>query len=176
VTARDPPAGWLLEQRALLEGQPKGRALDVACGRGRNSVLLAELGFEVDAVDVDPDAVAEVRRIAEDRGLRIDAIEADVTLAPLPRPPYEVVIDFNYLERGIFGRVAEALAPGGLLVFETFIREHVEVLGRRMNERYLLGPNELLHAFPGLRVLRYREGIVPGPPPRAVASLVGRKP
>ncbi len=52
--------------------------------------------------------------------------------------------DCYFLERSILRRLGEALAPGGLLVFETFTREHVDVLGRRMNSAYLLEPNELL--------------------------------
>jgi len=169
------PTEWLVEQRPLLEAQPHGRALDLACGRGRNALFLAELGFEVDAVDIDPEALAELRRDAEARSLTLTTVQADLTAAPLPRPPYEVILDVNYLERTLFATMADALAPGGLLVFETFLREHVEVLGRRMNECYLLEPNELLRAFAGLRVLRYREAILAEDPPRAVASLVARR-
>lgn len=169
------PADWLLEHRRLLEAQPKGRALDIASGRGRNAIYLAELGFEVDAVDIDPEALHYLRRLADDRGLPVRAIEADLTRASLPGGRYDVVIDFNYLDRALFRATAELLAPGGLLVFETFTREHVDVVGQRMNERYVLEPNELLRAFADLRVLHYREAILGGKSPRAVASLVARK-
>lgn len=100
---------------------------------------------------------------------------ADVTTTAPPDPPYEVVVNMNFLERSLFGTLSDALAPGGLLVFETFTRDHVDVLGRRMPAAYLLEPNELLRAFGDLRVLRYREAVVDGEPARAVASLVARR-
>ncbi len=170
------PSDWLVEHRPLLAAQPKGRALDLACGRGRHALLLAELGFEVDALDVSDVAVEAARRSARERGARVNVGRVDLRDAPFPTPPYEVVVSTYYLERSLFARMREALAPGGLLVFETFTRDHVEVLGREMPERALLGHNELLRAFADLRVLRYREANVGTGRTRAVASLVARAP
>jgi len=142
----------------------------VACGRGRNAHFLAELGFEVDAIDVDQAAVDELRRT----GGAITAIAADVTLTRFPREPYDVIVNVNFLARSILSRLSAALAADGLLVFETFTRDHVDVLGQRMNRSYLLEPNELLRAFADLRVLHYREAVLDGERPRAVAGLVAR--
>ncbi|MHB8660192.1 MAG: class I SAM-dependent methyltransferase [Solirubrobacteraceae bacterium] len=167
------PARWLLEHHELISTQAPGHALDVACGSGRHAFLLHELGFEVDAVDVDSSAVQELRRRAAACNARIRVAQADVTGIRLPRSFYSVIVNTNFLERCLFSPLSAALAPSGLLIFETFTRDHVEVLKNRMNPAFLLEPNELLRAFGGLRVLHYREGVVNDRHPRAVASLVG---
>jgi len=157
--------------------QAKGRALDVACGIGREAAYLAELGFAVDAVDASDVAIAAVRERAAERALDIEATRMDLpgVDAGFPRPPYDVICCFYFLQRALLGRIAGALAPGGLVLYETFTRDHVEAVGGRMPERFLLEHNELLHAFDGLRILRYREAVIPGTQrSRAVASLVAR--
>lgn len=172
------PREWLVEHEALVDELPKGRALDVACGRGREALWLAERGFMVDAVDVADVAVDAVGAAARERALPVQAWRVDLVEAPgpFPREPYDIVVDFYFLERSLFPRMAAALAPGGLLVVETFTRDHVEVLGHDMPARFLLDHNELLAAFPGLRVLHYREMIIGGSDrPRAVASIVARR-
>src|SRR5437763_2642105 len=67
----DEPAPWLVEHQELIEKEPRGRALDIACGGGRNALFLAELGFEVDALDISDVAIERVRRLAAGRGLPI---------------------------------------------------------------------------------------------------------
>lgn len=156
------PAPWLAEHRELLAalvGAGRPRALDVACGRGRNAAFLADLGFAVDAVDRDPWALAHVR----ERAPAVTTVHQDLEADPrLPRPPYAVIVCTRYLQRSLFAPMGDGLAPGGLLVLETFTRDHVDVDGHRMNPAYLLERNELLHAFPALRVLHYREGALAG--------------
>lgn len=172
------PREWLVEHEALIDELPKGRALDVACGRGREALWLAERGFTVDAVDVADVAVDAVRAAARERALPLQAWRVDLveTAGPFPREPYDIIVDFYFLERSLFPRMAAALAPGGLLVVETFTRDHVEVLGHDMPARFLLDHNELLTAFPGLRVVHYREAIIAGGDRgRAVASIVVRR-
>jgi hypothetical protein len=96
-----------------------------------------------------------------------------------PRPPYEVVITTSFLDRSLFGRMQDALAPGGLIVFETFTRAHVEQAGGSMARERMLEPGELRGAFSPLEILDYREAIVQremGPGVRGVASLVARRP
>ncbi len=172
------PRGWLIEHEALVDELPKGRALDVACGRGREALWLAERGFTVDAVDVADVAVDAVRAAARERALPVQAWRVDLveTPGPFPREPYDIVVDFYFLERSLFPRMAAALAPGGLLVVETFTRDHAEILGHDMPARFLLDHNELLSAFPGLRVLHYRDTTIGGSDRgRAVASIVARR-
>ncbi len=169
------PSGWLADHRALLDAQPRGRALDIACGMGRNALFLAGLGFHVDAVDVSDVAVEATRARAAERDAAVRALRADVRADPFPEPPYEVIVNLNFLERALFGPIAQALAPGGLLVFETFGRDQRDVPGSSLDERLTLAPNELLRAFAGLRVLHYRDTVLREGRMRAVVSLVARR-
>lgn len=167
----DAASEWLSEHAALL---PRGgRALDVACGDGRNALALARLGLEVDAVDVSDVTIAALRAAAPER---VHPRVVDLEREPLDADAYDVVVNFNYLQRDLFGALAAALRPGGWLVFETFGPAHLEELGRRMNPDYVLGANELLEAFGGLRVRRYFDGVAErGGAPRGVASLVAQR-
>jgi SAM-dependent methyltransferase len=173
------PAPWLVEHESLLRGVADGRqarAIDVACGDGRNARYLAELGFAVEAVDVSDIAVAALRAAASDRGLDVDARALDLEHEAPRRDAFDVVVCTNYLQRDLFGGLQAALRPGGLLVYETFSRAHIEELGRSMNPAFVLDHNELLAAFAGLRVRHYREGVVDrGGSPRGVASLVAQR-
>jgi 2-polyprenyl-3-methyl-5-hydroxy-6-metoxy-1,4-benzoquinol methylase len=170
------PSPWLAEHHALLVGVPGRLALDVACGDGRNAAYLAQLGFEVDAVDVSDVAIDALRAAAAASGLTIHATERDLEAAGLPDGPYDVIVQINYLQRDLFGALAGALAPGGVLVVETFTRADLEELGNGVEARYLLAPGELPAAFPQLEVVAGREAVVDhGARPRAVASLVARR-
>ncbi len=170
------PARWLTENRTTLLTAGGGRALDIACGDGRNSVYLAQLGFEVDAVDISDVAIDKLRAAAIDRGLTVNPIRLDLELDPLPHSSYNVIVMLNYLERSLFAPLAQALATGGILIVETVTRAHVEDLGNDFDPRYLLDRNELRTAFPGLDVVRYHEGIAErSGGPRAVASLVAQR-
>ena len=94
----------------------------------------------------------------------------------LPAHEYAVIVNFNFLQRSLFDGLARALRPGGLLLFETFGRAHVDDLGHDFRDEFLLGDNELLGAFAGLRVCHYFEGIVErSGRPRGVASLVAQQ-
>jgi SAM-dependent methyltransferase len=173
----DRPSEWLVENRELLTRAPGRRALDVACGNGRNALYLARLGFTVDAIDVSDVAVAALRAAAVERDLAVEARRVDLEVEPLPVGPYDVVVQMNYLQRDLFGALAEALTPGGLLVLETVARIHVEELGNRFDPRFVLDDGELLRSFPELVVRHYREGVAErGGKPRGVASLVAERP
>ena len=173
----DPPAEWLWENRSLVAGSPGRRALDVACGTGRNALFLAGLGFEVDAIDVSDVAVDRVRAAARERSLSVDARRLDLQRDPLPRSGYDVIVQIDYLQRDLFGPLQRALAPAGMLVLETVTRAHVEQLRRRFDLRFALEPGELLRAFPELQVRRYEEGLAERSGRlRAVAGLVAQRP
>lgn len=173
----DEPAEWLVEHGALLG--VGGRALDVACGDGRNALYLARLGFEVDAVDVSDATIDALRAAAPERAPAVRPRVVDLEREPLPEGEYDVVVNFNYLQRDLFGALERALRPGGWLVFETFGRAQIDELGKPMNPAYVLDDNELLRAFSALRVRHYREGVVErsgGGGARGVASLVAQRP
>ncbi len=166
--AAQSPTALLLEHGDLLDGQPRGGALalDVACGLGRNTFHLAERGFAVEAVDVSDVAIEHVGRLAGERGLDVRTLRADLSEGRLPGGPYAVVVNVNYLERHLFGALAAALAPGGLLLFETRLAES-EPTG--VDPAYLLGFGELGAAFGHLDVLLDREE-------DGRAALVARRP
>ncbi len=82
----------------------------------------------------------------------------------------------HYLQRELFGALQAAVAPGGLLLYETFSRAHVEELGRSFNPAYVLDRNELLRAFDELHVHHYREGLAERRgDTRGVASIVAQR-
>jgi 2-polyprenyl-3-methyl-5-hydroxy-6-metoxy-1,4-benzoquinol methylase len=134
-----------------------GKALDIATGKGRNAVFLAEHGFRVDAMDISAVALEEARKIAQAKKLDINFIEVDLDHAELPEASYELIVNFNFLERALIPKIKSALKPGGHIVFETFLIDQKE-LGHPRNPAYLLGHNELLDLFRDFRVLYYREG------------------
>lgn len=138
------------------EIQP-GRALDIAAGKGKNARFLAEKGFQVEAIDISEVALAEGRRLAEERGLSIAFRQADLEKVELPRAAYDMVINFNYLQRSLIPQIQGALKPGGYVVFETYLIDQ-QLLGHPRNPAHLLGRNELLRLFSDFRVLYYREG------------------
>lgn len=155
---------------------PRGPALDVACGRGRNAVFLGELGFAVHAVDVSGVAVEHLAGVARDRNLPICAERLDAREAPLPGTGYQVIVNLFFLERRLFGDLARALAPGGLLLFETFVGTDPASNEGPKDPARVLEPGELRAAFEDeLTIVDYREGR-PDPESRAVASLVAQAP
>lgn len=174
----DRPADWLLENEDLVSQKAPGRALDLACGNGRNAAYLARRGFAVDAVDISDYAIERLGRAVRRTGIAVTPMWMDLEADALPGSGYDVVVNFNYLERSLFDAIEAALAPGGLLVFETFSPQARERLRTSLNPRYVLDSKELLRAFSDLTVLRYREGpsLEHGPESeRGVASLVARK-
>lgn len=171
------PSKWLVAHKELCARQPAGKALDVACGNGRNSFFLAELGFDVDAIDISDVVIKWLKGEAEKRKLPVKPRCDNIETCGLTREAYQVIISFNFLERGIFPKLTEALAPEGLLLFETLTQDHIDVLKKKFNRKYALRKDELRHAFPELETISYREEIVAASGREsAVASLVARKP
>lgn len=150
------PSDWLVRHEAMLQEQAKGPALDIACGNGRNSIYLARMGFQVEALDISSVATDWLNKEAVEQKLPIAARSLDITAWEFPPDRYQLIINFNFLERSIFPGIVKALAPGGLLLFETFLQD--PDFQTSMNARFLLKPNELLRAFSGFRVLHYLEG------------------
>ncbi|MDZ7344031.1 MAG: class I SAM-dependent methyltransferase [candidate division KSB1 bacterium] len=172
------PAPWLVMHQDILLHQPRGPALDVACGNGRNARYLAGLGFEVEAVDISDVVIDWLQQRVEEWKLPIQPRCVDLTTASLPWKKYQVIANFLYLERRLFQALKDALLPGGLLFFETFTKDHLKRSGNYVNPIYALEPNELLRAFADLRIIHYQEMIVADEihdRPNAVARLVARK-
>lgn len=160
----------MVENIGLL---PSGRALDVAMGRGRNAIYLAQLGFEVEGVDISAEAVSRVQEAARDAGVDISAKVADLEAGyKIKAEAYDVIICFNYLQRSLVPDIKSGLKNGGIVVYETFIIDQAKY-GRPSNPDYLLEHNELLEMFRDFRCLHYREGIMDDS--RALASIVAVK-
>ncbi|MBI3404376.1 MAG: class I SAM-dependent methyltransferase, partial [Acidobacteria bacterium] len=131
--AGEEPAAFL---REVLPFLPKGHALDLAAGGGRNSVFLAENGWHVTGIDKSAAALEKSAELAQRKGIAVthslaekstkrfhnslDLICADVESSALPRNHYDVVLCFNFLLRSLTTAVQSALRPGGILVFETY--------------------------------------------------------
>ncbi|HEX5138092.1 MAG TPA: class I SAM-dependent methyltransferase [Planctomycetota bacterium] len=101
--------------KALAFAPPRGRALDVACGRGRHAIALARRGYEVDAVDISPLGLASARERAGH--LRIRWIEADLDTWKPPEGVYAVVVCVDFSDERLVPRLLSALAPGGVLAY-----------------------------------------------------------
>lgn len=136
---------------------PRGRALDIATGKGRNAIFLAEQGFDVVAIDVSPVALDEARKRAAGKSLSISWQQADLEHIELPKTTYDLVVNFNYLQRSLITQIKAALKPSGQVIFETYLIGQ-EMIGRPKNPAYLLRHNELLELFRDFHVLCYREG------------------
>lgn len=143
-----------------LDHVPRGPALDVATGTGRNAMALAEAGFDVDAVDISAVAIDRGREEAERRGLAISWHVADLDTDPLPRDGYSLVVVSRYRNRALWPRLATALAPDGWVLIEHHLRTHRDV-GGPPSDDFRLEPGELLEAFAGLRIVYYREVVEP---------------
>jgi SAM-dependent methyltransferase len=168
-----PPSRFLEEIAPRL---PRGRALDVACGAGRHALLLARLGFTVDAIDRAWAALRPLHERAATAGLSIHPIQADLESFPLPRERYDVVVDVRYLQRGLLPALKRAVRPGGGVVFETFLVAQ-RALGHPTNPAYLLEPGELRAAFGDFDIVVYTEGYVESESgPAYLARLLARRP
>jgi tellurite methyltransferase len=147
-------ASVLRDNQHLLPAQ--GRTLDLACGLGANALLLARRGLEVTAWDLSPVAIARLRALAAGSSLSIAAEVRDVCAEPPPPETFDCILVAHFLERSLAPALAAALRPGGLLFYQTFVREAAGERGPS-NPNYRLGINELLHLFSGLTLRFYRE-------------------
>lgn len=149
------PSSFLLSLEALLPH--RGRALDLAGGRGRHAVWLARRGLDVTIADVSEVGLALARERAGREGVAIETVAMDLDEHPIPPGPWDVVVCFHYLNRGLFEQFPRALAPGGLLVFCQPTRRNLE-RHPRPGPPYLLEEDELPRLVRDLEVLRYEEG------------------
>jgi tellurite methyltransferase len=158
----------------LAEWLPRlrvGRALDVACGAGRNALFLAANGYRVDALDIADVALARARHSAAERGLAVDWIAADLDEAPdaaLPAGGYDLIVWVRYIHRHLMPHLIARLKPGGVLLCEQHLTSGATVAGPG-NPAFRLAPGELQRDADGLHVLHYHEGSLVDPDGRTVA-------
>jgi SAM-dependent methyltransferase len=165
------PSSWLLQHADLLPRE--GHAIDVACGRGRHALWLAERGLTTLAVDRDVRIVRALNDVATERRLPLQAEVRDLEDGsnPFRGSTFDVIVVVHYLHRPLVPSLVGALAPNGLLIYETFTRAQA-ARGKPTNPDFLLEPGELLELVRPLDVLASREGDYDG---RLIASVIARR-
>ena len=165
------PVEFLGEHIDLL---PRGKALDIAMGEGRNAVFLAKNGFTVDGCDISEIAIKKALDLAKENNVTVRAYVADLETYKLPQNTYDVIACFYYLQRDLVPQMKEALKPGGMIIYETYTIENRERgFEGPKNKDYLLKPNELLDLFKDFKIIYYRELVLNNK--KAVASLIAKK-
>lgn len=155
--------------RRFCSQAPPGRALDIAAGTGRNARYLAAQGFQVDAVDISDVGLGRIA--PRPRNLR--PVCADLERFDIPPATYSLIVNIRFLKRRLFPQIREGLVPGGMLIFESYLAGSGPDYCAPSCRDYLLGPNELLHAFLPLHIIHYREDrLTEGGRPFYAASLV----
>ena len=141
-------------------------------GRGRHALLLAEAGFRVFGVDERFEATRDAAHQAAARGLVVRAWCADLTMYPLPRSLFDVIVVTRYLQRDLFGAIRNAVAPGGTVLYETFTEAQRGRGHGPTSPDHLLAAGELRSHFDGFEIVFYEEAQEPD----AVARIVAQKP
>lgn len=162
------PSAWVQRWSHLVPaGAP---VLDVACGLGRHLRWFRERGHPVTGIDRAPDALAAARQLGE-------ALAADLENGspwPLPGRTFGAVIVTNYLWRPVFPALQDSVAPGGVLICETFAIGN-ETVGRPARAEFLLQNGELLRLVDRLRIVAFEDGFV-DEPPRFVQRIAAVRP
>jgi tellurite methyltransferase len=164
---------WLLRIFPLL---PAGSALDLASGRGRNALFLAEHGLSVTAFDISEEALAQLGLEAARRRLAVCTRQIDLEADPqLPGDAYDLVLDFFYLHRPLLPQLQMAVRPGGVAVLRTFSSAG-SFPGGPGDPAFVLQPGELLDIFAGWEILLHEEGLEPSRKGGSLAGIVARRP
>ncbi len=163
---RGPPSAWV--ERFAERVKAGGNVLDLACGSGRHSRYMLERGHPVTACDID---ISDLADLTEMPGLEI--VQADLENAPWPfaNRQFSAIIVTNYLHRPLFPDILTALAPEGILIYETFAAGN-EVFGKPRNPDHLLQRGELLSGIlGGLTIIAYEDLEISEPYPAAVQRV-----
>lgn len=162
------PSEWVTRWGALVKAD--GRLLDLASGQGRHARYFAARGHSVVALDRDAEALGTLQGVAGIETQCFDLEAADMVWPFAPRTFAGIVVT-NYLHRPLFPSLLDALAPGGVLIYETFMLGN-ERHGRPSNPAFLLEPGELLERVRGtLQVVAFEQGEVTVPKPAVVQRI-----
>jgi tellurite methyltransferase len=166
------------QRERLAAAAHLGPVADLACGPGRHALAAAADGARVLALDRDAAALRSLAAAARARGLPVQGVRADLeTPRGIPVRPGScgAILVFRFLFRPLAAAIEEALAPGGLLLYETFTIDQRNLRDHPRNPAFVLQPGELARLFPRLRLLEHWEGRTPGPHPEALARLAARR-
>jgi SAM-dependent methyltransferase len=168
----------LLDHLDLLQDLDKTLpVLDLACGMGRNGLLLAEHGLNVVFADRSATALSGIDQQLQTTGLTGRTWQVDLEqpgVNPFGDDVFSAIIAFRYLHRPLFPPLRDAVTPGGLVIYETFTTANRE-FGRPRSEDFLLLPGELKSLFEDWDIIYDFEGLKHNPD-RHVAQIVARKP
>ena len=181
--ARTHPSALLERWSGSLHATgPSPRAIDLACGSGRNTLFLARRGWRVDAVDISSVALERLRAAADAENLPVNCVERDLepassALDGFAQRHYHLALSMRYTDMPLVETLPRLLAPGGYLIAEMHLRTDTAVAGPR-SPGFRVAAGELRKAGAALEPLYYREGLVTDPDGRtvALAQLVGRQP
>ncbi len=170
------PSSWLIWHDYLFH--PGMSVLDLACGEGRHGLKAAQWGATVVAIDADETKLETGREAASRLGVTVDFRCADLTGEWPELGRFDVVLVFNYLDRPKMDRVRSVVAPGGLLLMETYLEWQKAIGWGPTKEAHLLAPGELARLVAPFEVLHGREVFEPvdSTKVRAVASVVAQRP
>lgn len=140
--AGNPPSPFIDGWVTRLAVDHRGAfALDVACGRGRHSLAMARAGFRVTALDRNLEALCDLRRQDPACAIRLACVDLETWVWPVGR--FSVIVVSRYLDRARFASLCEALAPGGVLLYETFTEHQLQQPNGPRSRAHLLAPGEL---------------------------------
>jgi tellurite methyltransferase len=154
------PEPFLVEMLAMLPR--RGLALDVAAGRGRNALLLAQAGLRVVAADVSRVGLDILAETARANRLAVWPVVMDFDNVALRAESFDAIVNVNFLLRPLFAQFSRLLKPKGILVVDTFLVDQAE-LSHPRDPRFLLGHYELRELVAEMELLCYREGLVTYP-------------
>lgn len=185
---RPHPSALLAERLdELPRGRARGRALDIACGAGRNALAMAAAGYQVDAVDISAVGLARGRDAALARNLNtIRWIAADLDTPDWPdrlggHPSYQLIVWIRYVNPQLMPALIGLLEDGGTLIVEQHLRTDTalpcgEIAGPA-SARHRVPQQQLLRSADGLQIVHYHEGVVRDPDQRpvALAQLIAQR-
>ena len=166
VSSVNPASAWVTSHVHYIKRG--GRVLDVAAGTGRNAIWMAQQGFMVEAVDRDAVALSAMLGVPN---ISIRVADLEAGLWPYSNQVFDAILVCRYLHRPLLSMLPASLAPGGVLIYETFMQGH-EAYGRPQNPDFLLLPDELKDIFGGLLDIQgFEQGLLNHDPPAVMQRI-----
>lgn len=148
---------------------PRGLALEVACGKGRNAMYLATMGYEVIASDCAFNGLVECLPLVRKLSLQVWPLVCDIEKYPFPKENFDLVSVVRYLNRSLFEDMKSWVTPGGTLFYKTFNSDFLAI-NPAFNPDYVVEKGELEAAFSDFSILASGHGKF------GTSFILGRKP
>lgn len=162
------PIPFLVDNIHIL---PKGKALDVAMGEGRNGVYLATQGFDVTGLDISEKGLEKAHALAAKNNVSIQTKVVDLETVELEPNSYDLILCTYFMDRELYRKFYDALKPGGMVLVETYNIDYLKY--RKFNAKWALNTNELLDIFKDMRIHRYQDY---DDAREAYSSIIAQKP